>query len=67
MLARGGAGIALALLLLDPELVGGLLLEGFQRAGQRADLVLAIEIAGVDGEIAGGDLQHGVAHVVAAA
>ena len=42
LLPRRGAGIALALLRLDPDLVLGLLLEGFQRAGQRADLVLAL-------------------------
>ena len=36
-LARRGAGVAFALLRLDLELVLGLLLEGFQRAGQRAD------------------------------
>ena len=60
-LARGSADVAFALVLLDLELLGGLLLEGFQRAGKRADLVLAIEIAAVDGEIAAGDLQHGIA------
>jgi len=32
-LPRRGAGIALARLRLDPDLVLGLLLEGFQRAG----------------------------------
>ena len=51
-LARGGAGVAFALLRLDPELVGRLLLEGFERAGERADLVAAIGIAGIDGQIA---------------
>jgi hypothetical protein len=61
-LPRHGAGVALALLRLDPGLVGGLLLEGFQRAGQRADFVVARGIAGIDAEVAGGDLQHGVAH-----
>ena len=64
LLARRGAGVAFALLRLDPDLVGGLLLEGFERAGQRADFVLARGVAGIDGEVAGGDLQHGVAHVV---
>ena len=42
LLARGGAGIALALLRLDAGLVERLLLEGFERAGQRADLVVAL-------------------------
>ena len=63
-LTRGGAGVAFALLLFDPELVGGLLLEGFQRAGQCSDLVPALRISGIDGEIAGGDFQHGVANRV---
>ncbi|OIQ73718.1 hypothetical protein GALL_446390 [mine drainage metagenome] len=63
-LARGSAGMTFALLILDPELVHGLLLEGFQRAGQRPDLVTALRISGVDGEIAGGHLQHRIAHGV---
>jgi hypothetical protein len=63
-LARGGAGMALALLLFDPELVGGLLLEGIQRAGKRPDLVATLRISGVDGQIAGGHLQHRIAHGV---
>ncbi len=54
----------LALLRFDPDLVRRLLLEGFKGAGQRADFVLARGVTGVDGEIAGGDLQHRVAHVV---
>ena len=64
LLARGGAGIAFALLLLDPCLVLGLLLEGFQSASQRADLVAALLVSGVDREISGRHFQHGVAHVV---
>ena len=63
-LTRGGARVAFTLLRFDPELVDGLLLEGFQRAGQRADLVPALRIAGIDGQIAGGHFQHGVAHRV---
>ncbi len=63
-LARRGTGVALTFLRLDPELVVGLLLEGLERAGQRADLVAALGIAGIDGKIAAGDLQHGVAHIV---
>src|SRR5689334_23590715 len=46
-LARGRARIAFALLRLDLELVLGLLLEGFERAGKRPDLVLAIEVSGI--------------------
>src|SRR6185369_3162756 len=64
LLPRHGAGVALALLRLDPDLVGGLLLEGLQRARQRADLVLARGIAGIDAEVAVRDLEHRVAHVV---
>jgi hypothetical protein len=33
-------------------------------AGERANLVAATGIAGIDGQIAAGDLQHGVAHIV---
>ena len=64
LLPRRGAGVAFALLRLDPDLVGGLLLEGLQRAGQRADFVVARGVAGIDGEVAGRDLEHGVAHGV---
>jgi len=63
-LARRSAGVAFTLLRFDPELVVRLLLEGFERAGQRADLVAAIGIAGIDGKVARGDLEHGVAHIV---
>ena len=59
-----GAGVALTLLRFDPRLVGGLLLEGLQRAGQRADFVLALGVAGIDPDLAGCDLEHGVAHGV---
>lgn len=45
-------------MLFDLELFGGLLLEGFQRAGERADLVVAIEIAAADGEREGKRKQH---------
>lgn len=58
MLARDGARVTLALVMFDLELFGGLLLEGFQRAGERADLVVAIEIAAVDGERDGKRQQH---------
>src|SRR5207245_10185246 len=64
LLPRRGAGIALALLRLDPGLVGGLLLEGLQRAGQRADFVAARGVSGINMEVAGCDLQHGVPHGV---
>ena len=64
LLPRRGAGIAFALLRLDPDLVGCLLLEGLQRAGQRADFVVARGVAGIDVQVAGRDLQHGVAHAV---
>ena len=40
------------------------MLEGLQRAGQRADFVVARGVAGIDVEVAGCDLQHGVAHGV---
>jgi hypothetical protein len=63
-LARGSASMTFALLILDPELVHGLLLECFQCAGQRPDLVAALRISGVDGEVAGGHLQHRIAHGV---
>jgi hypothetical protein len=52
LLTRRGAGVALTLLPFNPEFVLGLLLEGFERAGKRADLVAAFAISGVDGEIA---------------
>src|SRR5207253_8944084 len=60
-LACRSARVAFALLLLDLELVGGLLLECLERAGERADLVLPVEIAAVDAEIAASDFEHGVA------
>jgi hypothetical protein len=63
-LARRGSGIALAFLRFDLELVRGLLLEGLQRTGKRADLVAAFAIAGVDVEVTVGDAQHGIAHIV---
>ena len=63
-LPRRGAGVAFALLRLDPDLVDRLLLECFQRAGQCADFILACGVAAVDMEIAGRDLQHGVAHAM---
>ena len=56
--------MAFALLKLDPEFFRLLLLESFKRTGKRPDFVTAIPIFGVDGQIAGGDLQHGVAHVM---
>ena len=56
--------MAFALLKLDPEFFRRLLLESFKRTGKRPDFVTAIPIFGVDGQIAGGDLQHGVAHVM---
>src|SRR5439155_3596005 len=56
LLPRHGAGVAFALLRFDPHLVGGLLLEGLQRAGQRADFVVARGVAGIDMEVAGCDL-----------
>ena len=40
------------------------MLEGLQRTRQRADLVAARGVAGIDAQVAGGDLEHGVAHVV---
>ena len=48
-LTRGRAGVVFTLLILDPELVHGLLLERLQRPGKRSDLVAALR----DKKIAG--------------
>ena len=64
VLACGRAGIAFALLVFNPELLRSLLLEPFKCAGQCTDLVTAIDVAAIDREVAGGELQHGVAYVM---
>ena len=64
LLPRRGAGIALALLLLDPHLLDRLLLECGKRAGQRSDFVLAFGVAGIDRQVARGHLQHAIANGV---
>jgi len=63
-LACRRAGVAFTLLIFDPQFVRGLLLERLQGAGQRADLVTALRVSGIDREIAGGHFQHGIAYVV---
>jgi hypothetical protein len=50
LLARRGLGVAIGLLAFDTRLVGGVLLERAQRAGERNDLVRAEGVAGGIGD-----------------
>jgi hypothetical protein len=63
LLARHRAGIALALLRLDPALSSACCLK-VSSAPASAPISSCARVAGIDCEIAGGDLHHTVAHIV---